>query len=60
MGKTKLLTGKLDPELRKRIVRAIVWSVALYGAETWTMTHKLRKMLERFDMWIWKKIFKIS
>lgn len=32
MKKTKLLTSKLDLELRKRIVKAAVWSVALYEA----------------------------
>ena len=55
MTKKKLLTSKMDLELRKRIVKATVWSVALYGAETWTLTQRHRKMLEGFEMWIWRK-----
>ena len=33
MTKKKLLTSKLDLELRKRIVKAALWSVTLYGAD---------------------------
>jgi len=33
-----LNTGKLNLILKKRIVKCTVWSVALYGADTWTMT----------------------
>ena len=33
--KKNLFTSKLDLNLRKRLVRCYVWSIALYGAETW-------------------------
>jgi hypothetical protein len=29
-------TSTLDFELRKKLVKCYVWSIALYGAETWT------------------------
>jgi len=32
--KKKLFTGKMNPELKKRIIKCLVWSVALYAAET--------------------------
>jgi len=38
MEKKKLFTGKLKLELKKRIMKCLVWSVALYAAETWTVT----------------------
>ena len=34
-------------------MKGLVWSVALYVAETWTLTQKNRK-LEAFEMWIWR------
>jgi len=37
MAKKNLLTGKLNLELKKRIMKATVWSIALYVAETWTI-----------------------
>jgi hypothetical protein len=27
----------MSKEVKKRIVKSVVWSVALYGAETWTL-----------------------
>jgi hypothetical protein len=35
--KRALFTGKMDLELRKKLVNCYIWSVALYGAETWTL-----------------------
>ena len=34
MEKKKLFTGKMNLELKKRIMKCLVWSVALYAAET--------------------------
>jgi len=34
----KLFIGKMNVELKKRIVKCLVWSVATYAAETWTLT----------------------
>ena len=34
MEKKKLFTGKMNLELKKRIMKCMVWSVALYAAET--------------------------
>ena len=35
--KKKPFTSKLDSNLRKKLVKCYVWSMALYGAETWTL-----------------------
>ena len=35
--KKNLFTSKLDLNLRKKLVKCYVWSMALYGAETWTL-----------------------
>ena len=55
-----LLTGKLDLNLKKKFVKCFVWSVALYGAETWTLRKKERNYLEAFEMWCWRRIEKIK
>jgi hypothetical protein len=31
----KKMTSKLDFNLRKKLVKCYIWSIALYGAETW-------------------------
>jgi len=38
MEKNKLFTGKMNLELNKRIMKCLVWTVALYAAETWMLT----------------------
>ena len=35
--KTTLFTSTLGLELRKKLVKCYVWSIALYVAETWTL-----------------------
>jgi len=32
-----LFTSTLDLELRKKLVKCYIWSIALYGTETWTL-----------------------
>ena len=56
----ELLRGGLNRKLKKRMVKALVWSVVLYGSETWTMRQEDIKRLEAFEMWIWRRMEKIS
>jgi hypothetical protein len=37
-----------------------IWSIALYGAETGTLRAVDYKYLERFEMWSWRRMEKIS
>jgi len=43
MEKKKLFTGKMNLKLKKRIMKCLVWSVALYAAEMWTLTQRDRQ-----------------
>jgi len=40
-------------------MKCLVWSVALYAAETWTLTQTDRR-LEAFEMWISRRMKKIT
>ena len=35
--KKTFFTSKLDVNLRKKLVKCYIWSIRLYGAETWTL-----------------------
>jgi len=41
-------------------VKCYIWSIALYGAETWTLRAVDQKHLKTFEMWCWMKMQKIS
>src|SRR3984885_10641832 len=56
----ELLKGRLKRGLKKRMVKALIWSVTLYGAETWTMRGEDVKRIEAFEMWIWRRMERIS
>ena len=58
--KKTLFTSKLDLNLRKKLVKCYIWSVALYGALTWTLRAADHKYLESFEMWCWRRMEKIS
>jgi formylmethanofuran dehydrogenase subunit E-like metal-binding protein len=58
--KKNLFTSKLDLNLRKKLVKCYIWSMALYGAETWPLRAVEQKHLESFEMWCWRRMEKIS
>jgi hypothetical protein len=43
-------------ELRKKLEKCYIWSIALYGAGTWTLRAVDKKNLESFEMWCWKRM----
>ena len=48
--KRALFTSILDLELRKKLVECCIWSIAIYGAETWMLRAVDQKHLECFEM----------
>ena len=50
INKKNLFTSKLNLNLRKKLVKCYVWSMAVYGAETWTLRTTDQKRLESFEM----------
>ena len=55
-----VFTSTLDLKLRKKLVKCYIWRIAFYGAETWTLRAVDQKHLERFEMWCWRRMEKIS
>ena len=58
--KKTLFTSKLDLNLRKKLIKCYIWSMALYGAETWTLQAADQKYLQSTKMWCWRRMEKIS
>jgi hypothetical protein len=54
--KKTLFTSKLDLNLKKKLVKYYIWSMALYGAETWTLRAADQKYLESSEMWCWRRM----
>src|SRR6476619_1545929 len=56
----ELQTRSIRVDLRKRLVKILVWSVVLYGCETWTMRKEEINHLNAFEMWVWRRMGKVS
>jgi hypothetical protein len=50
----------LDLELRKKLLKCYIWSIALHGDETWTLQAVDQKHLESFEIWCRRRMEKIS
>ena len=51
---------KMSRGLKKTIIKTVVWSVLLYGAETWTLRKEDVRSLNACEMWIWRRMQKVS
>jgi hypothetical protein len=53
-------TSKLDFNLRKKLAKCNVWSMAFFGVVTWTIRAIDQKHLQSSEMWCWGRMDKIS
>ena len=52
----ELLTKSMSKGLKKRMIKTLVWPVALYGCKTWTMKKEVIDKLEALEMWVWRRM----
>ncbi|KAF6199446.1 hypothetical protein GE061_007472 [Apolygus lucorum] len=45
--------------LRWRVVKCYIWSILLYGVETWTLKVKDINRPEAFEMWLIRRVLRI-
>jgi hypothetical protein len=48
--KKTLFASKLDLNLRKKLAKCYIWSIAFYGAKTWTLQKVDQKYQVSFEM----------
>jgi hypothetical protein len=58
--KRAIFTSTLYFKLRTKLIKCYIWSIALYGAETWKLRAIDQKQLKRFEMLCWKRMEKIG
>ena len=60
MGLARIWKDKdLNISTKARLVRALVFPVATYAAETWTLSKAHRMKLDAFEMWCWRRMLRI-
>ena len=57
--KRTLLTSEIGLEVRKSFLKSFVWSIALYGCETWTIGVQEKRRLEASEMLCYRRMLKV-
>src|SRR5574337_1198602 len=42
-----------------RLVKAMVFSVVMYGCESWTVKKAERQRIDTFELWCWKRLLRV-
>ena len=57
---TILKNRNISFSTKLRVLKTYVWSILLYGCETWTITAETKKNLEAAEMWFYRRMVRIS
>ena len=58
--KQLLCSSSLSLEMKKKLTKICIWSVALYGSETWTLGKNEERVVNAFEIWCWRRMLKIK
>ena len=58
--KKSIFASKLDSCFRKKLIKSYIWSIAFYGAKSWTILKVDQKYLKGFEMWCCRRMEEIS
>ena len=42
-----------------RLVKAMVFPVAMYGCESWTINKAERRIIDAFELWCWRRLLRV-
>ena len=56
----ELLKSNVSMSLEKKMIRRYIWSVVTYGSEAWTISKEVRKKINAFEFWIYRRVLTIS
>ena len=51
----ELLIKSFSKDLKKRMIKTLVWPVAMYASETWAFRKQDVDRLNAFELWTWRK-----
>ena len=50
----------LTTDLKVKLVKALVWSALIYGAEAWTLFKSDENRIMAAEMWMWRRLLNVS
>ena len=58
--KAMITNRAISINLRKRFIKAYVWSTLTYGFEAWTINKEMERRIEAMEMWCYRRMLKIA
>ena len=58
--RTLLSCRGINLKTRLRALKFYIWPTLFYGAETWTITKSLLSRLDASEMWVYRRVLRIS
>ena len=51
---------EISLHLKKRLMKSLIWSIASYGSESWTLKKADERRICAFELWAWRRLLRIS
>ena len=55
-----LRSNNLSLEMKKKLTKSCIWSVAVCGPETGTVGKNEERVINTFETWSWRRMLKIK
>ena len=52
--------SEIGKGLKVRLMKTLVWTVARYGSESWTLKKEDERRIGAFEMWAWRRMLRVS
>ena len=53
-------SNNLSLEMKKKLIKSCIWSVALYAPEKWILGKNEERVVNAFETWCWRRMLKIK
>ena len=60
LNNKEIFRNNISKNTKKRLLNCYVFSVLSYGCESWTLTKDSLKRIEAFEMWLYRRMLRIS
>ena len=58
--KFEKFVSNFSVDIKTKFIRRCIWSVAVYGSETWTLEKNEERVVTEFETWRWRTMLKIK
>ena len=56
----ELMTKSFSVDVKKSLIKSLIWPVVMYASETWTMRKEEMDRINAFEMWAWRRMERVS